>query len=296
MRSWRLLDTGRSRGAYNMAVDEVLARSMAGAERVPILRLFGWAPPAVSFGYSQDPRREVDLEKCRRAGVEWVRRPTGGRAVLHWEELTYSVICRQEDPQLGGPIEATYRVIGECLVEGLRRFGADAALERVSDRTVRPRGAEAALPCFSSIARWEVKCRGRKLVGSAQRRVDGVILQHGSLLIGDAHRKIVDLLPPMAPLLRQRWKERLEERSIHLRACVDREIDMAELTDCMVAGFASRLGAELRAGALTPAEEQQAQELVESRYGDPHWTGTRRDGTRAAIVGRPKVEPVPAEC
>ena len=279
-----------------MAVDEVLVRGMAETERVPILRLFGWDPPAVSFGYSQDPRREVDPEKCRRAGVDRVRRATGGRAVLHWEELTYSVICRQDDCQLGGSIEATYRIIGECLVEGLRLFGADAALERAGGRAVRPRGAEAALPCFSSIARWEVKCRGRKLIGSAQRRVDGVILQHGSLLIGDAHLRIADLLPSMAPHLRQRWRERLEAQSIHLRACVDREIDMAELTGCLVAGFESRLKAEMSANAMTSAEERQARELVGSRYGDPHWTETRRDVDRAAVAAHPEAGLVPAEC
>jgi len=278
-----------------MAVDEVLVRGMAETECAPVLRLFGWNPPAVSFGYSQDPRREVDLEKCRRAGVDPVRRATGGRAVLHWEELTYSVICRQDDFQLGGPIETTYRIIGECLVEGLRRFGADAALERTGGRAVRPRGAEAALPCFSSIARWEVKCRGRKLVGSAQRRVDGVILQHGSLLIGDAHLGIVDLLPPMAPLLRQRWREQLEEQSIHLQACVDREIDVAELAGCLVAGFESRLDAEIRAGAMTPAEERQARELAGSRYGNPNWTETRRDAAGTAADAHPEAVPVPAE-
>ena len=77
MRTWRLLDTGRGRGARNMAVDEVLVRGMVETEGAPVLRLFGWDPPAVSFGYSQDPRREVDLEKCRRAGVDCVRRVTG---------------------------------------------------------------------------------------------------------------------------------------------------------------------------------------------------------------------------
>ena len=295
MRVWRLLDTGCRRGAYNMAVDETLVRGMAKSAGAPILRLFGWDPPAVSFGYSQDPGREIDLEKCRRAGVDRVRRPTGGRAVLHWEELTYSVICRQDDPQLGGSIEATYRIIGECLVEGLRRFGADAVLERTGGRTARPRRAKAVKPCFSSIARWEVKCRGRKLIGSAQRRVDGVILQHGSLLIGDAHLGIVDLLPPMAPHLRESWREHLEEHSIHLRACVDREIDMAELTGCLVAGFGSRLHAEMRAGALATAEERRAQELAESRYGDPHWKELRRGDSRLAVV-LPETGATAAEC
>jgi len=269
MERWRLLDTGRSAGSYNMAVDEGLIRSVVEKDGRPILRLFGWDPPTVSFGYSQDPTREVDLEKCRRAGVELVRRPTGGRAVLHWEELTYSLICRQDHPRLGGGIEETYRVIGECLVESLRRFGAPVVLERASERPTRPRGAGATAPCFSSISRWEVKCRGRKLIGSAQRRVDGAILQHGSLMLGEAHCRILDLLPSMPDRLRDAWRRQLEEHSICLGECVEREIEVAELASCLADGFGRCLGVEMCSDLLTSPEERRARELIQKKYGDP---------------------------
>ena len=167
--SWRYLDTGASSGTFNMALDEMLVDQVE-AGHGPILRFYEWSPPAVSFGYAQDPEKEVDLDICRELGVDLVRRPTGGRAVLHWEELTYSVICPIDDVRVGGRIEDTYKRIGECLVSGLRGYGVEVELERAQVRQPRPRGESAALPCFSSIARWEIKCQGRKLVGSAQRR------------------------------------------------------------------------------------------------------------------------------
>jgi len=266
-----------------MAVDEGLTQSVGEGDGRPILRLFGWNPPTVSFGYGQDPEREIDLEKCQSAGVGVVRRPTGGRAVLHWEELTYSLICRQDHLRLGGSVEETYRVIGECLVEGLRCFGAAVGLERVSERSPRLRGSGATAPCFSSTGRWEVTCRGRKLIGSAQRRVDGAILQHGSLLLGKAHCRILDLLPAMPTRLRDTWQRQLEEHSICLNECVEREIDKEELAGCMAEGFSRSLGVDIHSETLTPREEQRARELVAKKYGDPF--RRRADETGNGVVG-----------
>ena len=238
---WRFLATGHGSAAYNMAVDEALLQEMASGGKTPVFRVFGWKPPALSLGYGQKFHKEVDLEKCRRTGIDVVRRPTGGRAVLHWEELTYSVICAEDDPVLGGNVSDTYRLIAQCLVAGLQLFGVEAELERSGSRPVRPRGKSPTTPCFSSLSRWEVKCGGRKLIGSAQRRVKGAILQHGSLLIGEHHKKLPDLLPPAMDPLRDTLVRHLDNGSTHLGACTSRPIDFAELTDCLAAGFSRGL-------------------------------------------------------
>lgn len=265
MSLWRFLDTGPASGTFNMAVDEgLLEGAAAGA---PVLRVYGWEPPALSFGYGQQPWREVDLDKCRAAGIEVVRRLTGGRAVLHWEELTYSVICREDDPQCGGPISHTYRRIGEALVEGLRLFGVEAALERARPRTRQPRERGVSQPCFASLARWEVKCGGRKLIGSAQRRVRGAILQHGSLLIGSQHRRLLELLPPGGA----EAARHLEGSSTCLQEWVNGPVDLGRLAGCLAEGFGRCLGVEMRPGTLSPAEARRAAELVELQYGDPAW-------------------------
>lgn len=271
MRVWRYLDTGAGAAANNMAVDEVLVRSVASGESLPVLRLYGWDPPAVSLGYAQDPARELDAELCRALGVQIVRRPTGGRAVLHWEELTYSVVCRVDDPQLGGAIEETNRRIGECLADGLRQLGVPVELKRSGGAGARPHGRTLAAPCFASAARWEITCGGRKLAGSAQRRVDGVILQHGSLLTGPSHRRIAELVVGLSAAERQRWLKALESSSTELGQCMARVPAQEDLNQAMVEGFARRLPAQMVPGELTESEEKLARELASEKYAHPDW-------------------------
>ena len=288
MGAWRFVDTGKARGAFNMALDEALSEGLRNAQGTPVLRLFGWNPPTVSLGYNQLLHREVDVEKCRRAGIDVVRRPTGGRTVLHWEELTYSVACPEDNAKLGGGINHTCRIIGECLVQGLQLFGVDAALEKARPGRVTPRLRSATAPCFSGISRWEVTCKGRKLVGSAQRRLQGVILQHGSLLIGARHKKLLELLPPLARPWRNRWTRLLEEGSIHLEACTTRQVDVATLTACIADGFRRRLQVEMQPATLNFPEKQRAEELMAEKYENLVWTRGGRaggSGTAADCVG-----------
>ena len=170
-----------------MAVDAALLEAVVAGESPPVFRVYGWSSPAVSLGYNQDAAQELDADRCVEAGVEVVRRLTGGRAVLHWEELTYSLVCGRDDPLVGGSTQETYRTIGLCLVAGLRLCGLEPELERSvpsrlrRDPAAAGRGEGRHAPCFASAARWEIKCRGRKLVGSAQRRMGDGILQHGSI-------------------------------------------------------------------------------------------------------------------
>ena len=287
MPAWRFLATGCESGAFNMAVDETLLQEMSSGRGEPVFRVFGWNPPALSLGYGQEARREVDLEKCRRAGIDIVRRLTGGRAVLHWKELTYSAIWSEDDAVLGGGISETSRRIGECLVEGLRLFGVEAVLEKPAVRSMRPRGSAATSPCFSSISRWEVKCKGRKLIGSAQRRVNRAILQHGSLLIGEEHKKLLDLLPPLEASTLGILERELDRGSIHLEACSARAIDFDELSDCMARGFSRCLEVEMKPSVLNLAEQRQVAELVAEKYGNPIWN-------RAIHSDREMVDPVAA--
>lgn len=249
---WRWLDTGAQTGALNMALDEALVAAVESGG-ASVLRFYGWDPPAISLGYAQSADGELDVEACRAAGVDIVRRPTGGRAVLHWQELTYSAIFAAPSESFGARIEQTYGVIGECLVAGLRRFGADVELERANVRTPRPRRGTAALPCFSSIARSEVKWRGRKLVGSAQRRFAGAVLQHGSIVIGPAHEQLVDCLR-LDEARRAQWRERLRADSTYLQECVGGPVERSQLVECMVAGFCEVLDRPLIADQVQPDE------------------------------------------
>jgi lipoate-protein ligase A len=181
--------------AENMRRDGLLLEAAAaGAEAV--LRLFVFAPPGITLGRSQDPGRELDRVRCREAGVSWAVRPTGGRAIYHDEEWTYSLAAPLGDRTWGGGLEAAYAAVSRLLVAALVRLGVPAELAPGGPRgglaPRAPRGAAA--PCFCSTARHEVVVGARKLVGSAQRRTPRALLQQGSVLLGPAHERLAEFL------------------------------------------------------------------------------------------------------
>ncbi|MEW8978689.1 MAG: lipoate--protein ligase family protein [Symbiobacterium sp.] len=266
---WRLLDTGHRPGPENMAIDEAIARAHGRGEVPPTLRFYGWSPPAVSIGYFQSMTKEVDLEAVRAGGYGYVRRPTGGRLIFHHMEITYSVVIR-EDLLPGGVIE-TYREISQGLLAGLRELGVAAELAggEQDPRRADPGGFHTA--CFDSSSAYELQVGGRKVAGSAQTRRDGVILQHGSILLDVDVELLFRLmrLPEGAPA--ERLMERFRSKSTTLRAALGRQVGYAEVRDALTVGFARALGLTLTPGSLTPAEEKDAQELVETKYGCDNW-------------------------
>ncbi len=183
-RVWHYIDSGDNLGAYNMAVDEeLLARAQAG-DCTPVLRFYGWTPPAVSIGRFQDLKTAVNAEACRKRGFDIVRRITGGRAVLHYRELTYSVIARTDSRLFPSNVLGTYKVIASGLLAGLANLGIPAEMVSRGGRhaeLVKKSGKDPS--CFSSPSWYEILAGGRKIVGSAQRRMRGAFLQHGSILI-----------------------------------------------------------------------------------------------------------------
>lgn len=187
---WNYLDTGLKNGRFNMQLDETMAHKVASGIGHPVLRFFQWQPYCISLGKHQKIQ-EIDTERCREAGVDIVYRPTGGRAILHAEELTYSVIFKDT---IAGNVEETYHRISEALVDGLRELGIPAEMAPVHAdfKTLYKQPSSAA--CFSSSAKHEIQVNGKKLVGSAQRRFAGAVLQHGSILVGAYHRRLTDFL------------------------------------------------------------------------------------------------------
>ena len=168
-----------------MAMDEALLRDAGSSHALPVLRFYTWSPPAVSLGRFQDAERAVNAEACRRRGIDIVRRITGGRAVLHKDELTYSIAAPVSNGLFPNDVLGTYKVIAAGLVAGLRCLGipADMAVRHEQQPgMVKSKQHEPA--CFASPSWYEIVVRGRKIVGSAQRRVNGAFLQHGSILIG----------------------------------------------------------------------------------------------------------------
>lgn len=194
-RVWQYIDSGPNIGAYNMAVDEeLLARAQAG-EAVPVLRFYGWNPPAVSLGRFQHIESAVNADACRKHGFDIIRRITGGRAVLHHQELTYSIIARADNPLFPSTVLGTYKVIATGLLAGLKNLGISAEMVSRGGRhamLVEKKPKDPA--CFSSPSWYEILVNGKKIVGSAQRRMKGAFLQHGSILIDYDPRLAAEVL------------------------------------------------------------------------------------------------------
>ena len=179
-----------------MARDLQFAEQLRDDPTAPnVLRLYTWKPYAISLGYQQD-ESSIDKEACLSAGIDIVRRPTGGRAVYHSEELTYAVIMRFEP---GEGIYAVHNKIAESLLELLQPL-CDNKLALTSTRDTQPireaykSGTLTNIACFTSTARYEITYNGKKVVGSAQRRFGNAVLQHGSILLGDEHLRLPELL------------------------------------------------------------------------------------------------------
>jgi lipoate-protein ligase A len=227
-------------GEYNMAEDlRLLSRAEENRRRATCVRFYQWSSATVSIGRHQTEDRSVDLSFCRAHRIPWVRRPTGGRAVLHDAELTYAVVSN--DPEfVGCGIIDTYRRIGEALQRAFTSIGIAAELARAElEEAPLPRGA-VQKPCFATPSRYELLVGGRKLAGSAQRRLRNAILQHGSVPLEIDYVKMGRVLGFSPEILRSRM--------ISVREAAGRPVDFTELAhameDAFIEGFGRRKGAE----------------------------------------------------
>jgi len=266
--SWRLVRDDDHDGAWNMAVDEAIleAYESAPSPREPTLRLYGWRPAAVSLGKSQPAAGTHDAEALRAHGVDLVRRPTGGEAVLHEHERTYAVVAAGGvEPFSGGPVDA-YRKVALALVSALRRLGIGARAEEPGAERNRSRGAV----CFQRLGAWEIAVSGRKLIGSSQFRRRRAFLQHGSIPIRLEATRLAALTGvPVDP-----------SRFTDLTAAAGRSVGPEEIDAALIAGFEEIFAVRLVAGALLDDEALRAAELRCWKYDSVAWTSEGAIGVR----------------
>jgi lipoate-protein ligase A len=247
---WRLIiDAAPRTGAWNMALDEAILEAVAVGAVPPTLRFYQLEPACLSLGKRQ-LLEGVDLARCRQDGVDVVRRPTGGWAILHTDEWTYSVAAPQDDPRVAGPILDAYRQLSAGLVAGLQRLGADVTMNPVDPHGVHNLSAA----CFEVPSAYEITVGGKKLIGSAQTRPLGRVLQHGSLPLHGAIARVATYLAFEGEAEREQLCAHLAERATTLSAALGRPVDFAETSSAMHEGFAAALNLTLTAGELTPAE------------------------------------------
>ena len=265
---WRLLYTPPAPGAWNMAVDEAILESIEAGESLPTLRLYAWAPPCLSLGIAQ-AYGDVDLERLHARGWEVVRRITGGRAILHTDELTYSVIGPADHPLLTGSVLESYSRIARGLLAAVRAL--ELSVEMKEGRA--DESGKSNPVCFEVPSTYEITVGGKKLIGSAQARRRLGVLQHGSLpLTGDLTR-ITQALRFPDESARAEADARLLAHATTAETALGHPVDWDSAARAFVNAFETALGINFQRADLSEKENSRTVELVREKYAHPSWTG-----------------------
>jgi lipoate-protein ligase A len=270
--SWRLLITPPARGAWNMAVDEALLEAAGTREPLPTLRLYSWSPPALSIGYAQ-PSKDFDPDRLRQLGWEVVRRPTGGRAILHTDELTYSVIGPHDEPRLTGGVLESYRRLAQALLNALINLGLPAESQVLISNQNQAQDIDPV--CFDVPSNYEITVQGKKLVGSAQSRKGGAVLQHGTLPLQGDLTRITQALYYPDQATRQRAAERLLERATTVEASLGKTITWDRAAQAFADAFAETLNLTLIKADLSSQEIIRAEALMAAKFDNLAWLKKR---------------------
>jgi lipoate-protein ligase A len=251
--AFRLLEAGGSGAYLNMAIDEAVFRSVASGSSPGTLRFYGWRSPAVSLGHSQVPGDVLDLRECAMLGIEVVRRPTGGGAILHGDELTYSISAPADGLPFGGNLMEVYRMISGWIASGLRGLGVDAVIQP------EVRGFKQTGACFLRASSYELTARGRKIAGSAQRRTREAFLQHGSIPFSfdtGTHERIFRGLETGI----------MDRTMTSVRQETGTLVKPVRLAAMLAATFTEFFDIVLKESGLTAAEAQEVEKLLKNKH------------------------------
>lgn len=256
-----------------MALDEALLEWHSKGEIGPVLRFYEWEPATLSIGYFQSVSKEIDMEKVAEYGLGFVRRPTGGRGVLHEHELTYSVIVSEEYPDMPETVTEAYRVISGGILEGFKNLGLDAYFSipdsvNEVDELKKPKSAV----CFDAPSWYELVVEGRKVAGSAQTRQKGVILQHGAILLSLDAEKLVSLFKFASEEQRERMRVSLPEKAVAIDQLAERVVSIQECVEAFSTGFESALAITLEPYELSEEQLLFVKEIEQTKYANHDWT------------------------
>jgi lipoyl(octanoyl) transferase len=266
--TWRLIEHPPSKGAWNMAVDEAILESVYQGASMPTLRLYAWEPACLSLGHAQ-PFEEVNKQALVANGWEVVRRPTGGRAILHVDELTYAVIAPEREPRVAGGVLSGYLRLSQALLQVLEILGLDP---EAKEKHPHEKSKKKNPVCFEVPSNYEITVNGKKLIGSAQARRKEGVLQHGALpLYGDLTR-IVTALQFESEAKRAQAESRLLAHATTVELELGKIVSWRDASEAFKQAFESMLNLELVPGNLTKDEKRQAEELMKQKYAHPSWT------------------------
>lgn len=271
MKEWRWIPYQVGSAAENMAIDEAILIHHQQGKVPPTIRFYGWEPAACSIGYFQKIRKELDIEEITNQGFSYVRRITGGRTVFHDQELTYSLIVSEQHPLYSLSVTKSYLQISRGLLAGFAELGMEAAIAQ----PLRNRGRIESSACFDTASDYEIEILGKKVVGSAQTRQRGVLLQHGSILVDIDPDRFFRLLHFPTEAVRNRMKRLFVRKAGAINQLATTKKSLSEVIEAFYQGFQKGMEISLIKGELTPEEQELAKQLKTEKYETDEWNFQR---------------------
>lgn len=273
---WGFIDSGDQSPSYNMALDEALLDWHSQGIIPPVIRFYGWNPPTLSIGYFQKVAKEINMDAVKEHGLGFVRRPTGGRGVLHEHELTYSVIVSEDYPDMPQTVTEAYRVISEGILKGFHHLGMEAyfAVPKTAEERESLKNPRSAV-CFDAPSWYELVVEGRKVAGSAQTRQKGVILQHGSILLDLDEDKLFSLFNYPNERVKERMQKAFKNKAVAINDISAKKITLDEAKHAFKEGFIEGLNIKLTPFELSEEQKQYVDTLAKERYENDEWNYKR---------------------
>ncbi|GAA0428809.1 octanoyltransferase LipM [Lentibacillus halophilus] len=264
---WYFLDTGHLDAAVNMALDEALLNWHREGEIPPTLRFYGWSRPTLSVGQFQKIHKTIDFDAIRTYQCQFVRRLTGGSAVLHDNELTYSVVVSEDHPGIPASVSDAYYVLSKGLVEGFKNLGITVDYAMPDKHAARDRSAV----CFEKAAFYEMMADGKKLSGNAQTRHQGVLLQHGSIPMDMNTDMLYDLFRFSNEDIKQRARESFQKKAITIDQLTNKTHTYDMMKEAFYTGFETGLDVTLHPFELSSQQWDDVYHLAETKYRTTDW-------------------------
>lgn len=250
---WRLLLTGANTAARNMAIDRAVLNTNSQGKVLPTVRFYEWTPPAISIGYFQSLLEEVDLNMCKKFSVDYVRRITGGGAVFHENELTYSIVISEAHKEIPKNIIKSYGRICGAIIRGLKDLKIDCEYKPIND----------------------IITNGKKISGNAQTRKQKTVLQHGTVIMDVDVEKMFSVLKVPNEKIRDKLISDVKERVTSVNNCLERYISFSEIAKAMKNGFEEEFNIKLVEGKLTEEENQLTEKFERECFSTKEWNYKR---------------------
>jgi len=270
VQKWRVIKNSTYDGYMNMAIDEAIMKAYKEKKVDTTIRFYTWKPACISIGYFQKMEEEIDVDKCKEIGIDCVRRTTGGRAVLHDDELTYSIVVDEKNPLMKGSIIETYRYISEGLANGLKMSGVEIDPLTRANKDIK---SDKSSVCFNSKSHYEISINNKKVVGSAQTRKEGIILQHGSIVLNFNVDKLMSVMK-IDELKREKLKKVTLKKATGIESEIGKTLDVNVLEKNIIKALETHFNIHIYEDELSDYEMNLAKQLYE-KYSNDDWNKKR---------------------